>query len=139
MTSVSQHGLLTGSYLPHVHVTPATAHDCSGTIVTRSQGLPRSHGRSHARGRCGIACALGEAGAIVYCTGRSVPGRPSSYRRPETIDETAARIAAAGGASVAVGMRGASATVAEGQSAGVFVMAAPSAAVACGRSEEAQL
>ena len=50
----------------------------------------------------GIARALGEAGAFVYCTGRSVTGNPSPYGRPETIDETAAMIVAAGGTAVAV-------------------------------------
>jgi len=58
-------------------------------------------GATRGAGR-GIARALGEAGAIVYCTGRSIAGKPSPYRRPETIDETAAMIAAAGGKAVAV-------------------------------------
>jgi NAD(P)-dependent dehydrogenase (short-subunit alcohol dehydrogenase family) len=38
----------------------------------------------------------------VYCTGRSVTGRPSPYGRAETIDETAALITAAGGHAIAV-------------------------------------
>src|SRR5258708_18394880 len=50
----------------------------------------------------GIARALGDAGATVYCTGRSVKGKPSPYRRPETTDETAAMITAAGGRAIAV-------------------------------------
>src|SRR2546428_3975127 len=50
----------------------------------------------------GIARPVGEAGATVYCTGRSVKGKPSPYRRPETIDETAAMIRAAGGTAIAV-------------------------------------
>jgi NAD(P)-dependent dehydrogenase (short-subunit alcohol dehydrogenase family) len=58
-------------------------------------------GATRGAGR-GIARALGEAGATVYCTGRSVKGKPSPYRRPETIDETAALIAAAGGDAVAL-------------------------------------
>lgn len=58
-------------------------------------------GATRGAGR-GIARALGEAGATVYCTGRSVKGKPSAYRRPETIDETAAMITAAGGKAVAV-------------------------------------
>ena len=58
-------------------------------------------GATRGAGR-GIARALGEAGATVYCTGRSVPGRPSPYNRPETIDETAALITAAGGRAIAV-------------------------------------
>jgi NAD(P)-dependent dehydrogenase (short-subunit alcohol dehydrogenase family) len=58
-------------------------------------------GATRGAGR-GIARALGEAGATVYCTGRSVKGKPSPYRRPETIDETAAMIAAAGGRAIPV-------------------------------------
>jgi len=58
-------------------------------------------GATRGAGR-GIARGLGEAGAIVYCTGRSVTGKPSSYGRPETIDETAAMINAAGGTAIAV-------------------------------------
>ena len=58
-------------------------------------------GATRGAGR-GIARALGEAGATVYCTGRSVTGKPSPYRRPETIDETAAMINAAGGAGIAL-------------------------------------
>src|SRR6476646_2422348 len=53
-------------------------------------------GATRGAGR-GIARGLGEAGAIVYCPGRSVRGQPSPYTRPETIDETAEMIAAAGG------------------------------------------
>ena len=58
-------------------------------------------GATRGAGR-GIARALGEAGAFVYCTGRSVPGRPSPYARPETIDETAGIITAAGGSATPV-------------------------------------
>src|SRR5215468_7245724 len=58
-------------------------------------------GATRGAGR-GIARALGEAGAIVYCTGRSVRGNPSPYGRPETIDETAEMIAAAGGSAIPV-------------------------------------
>jgi len=57
-------------------------------------------GATRGAGR-GIARALGEAGATVYCTGRSVKGKPSPYGRPETIDETAAMIEAAGGTAKA--------------------------------------
>jgi NAD(P)-dependent dehydrogenase (short-subunit alcohol dehydrogenase family) len=57
-------------------------------------------GATRGAGR-GIARALGEAGAIVYCTGRSVRGEPSPYNRPETIDETAEMINAAGGTAIA--------------------------------------
>lgn len=58
-------------------------------------------GATRGAGR-GVARALAEAGAIVYCTGRSVKGKPSPYGRPETIDETAAMIKAAGGTAIAV-------------------------------------
>ena len=58
-------------------------------------------GATRGAGR-GIARALGEAGATVYCTGRSVKGKPSPYGRSETIDETAAIIRAAGGTAIAI-------------------------------------
>jgi NAD(P)-dependent dehydrogenase (short-subunit alcohol dehydrogenase family) len=58
-------------------------------------------GATRGAGR-GIARALGEAGATVYCTGRSIKGKPSPYRRPETIGETAAMINTAGGKAIAL-------------------------------------
>ena len=58
-------------------------------------------GATRGAGR-GIARALGEAGATVYCTGRSVRGHPSPYQRPETIEETAELVTAAGGTAIAV-------------------------------------
>src|SRR5919107_3633181 len=58
-------------------------------------------GATRGAGR-GIARALAEAGATVYCTGRSVEGRPSPYKRPETIEETAVLIRDAGGRAVPV-------------------------------------
>jgi NAD(P)-dependent dehydrogenase (short-subunit alcohol dehydrogenase family) len=58
-------------------------------------------GATRGAGR-GIARALGDAGATVYCTGRSVRGEPSPYKRPETIDETAEMITAAGGTAIAM-------------------------------------
>jgi NAD(P)-dependent dehydrogenase (short-subunit alcohol dehydrogenase family) len=58
-------------------------------------------GATRGAGR-GIACMLGEAGATVYCTGRSVRGKPSTKGRPETTDETAERVAARGGTGIAV-------------------------------------
>jgi len=45
---------------------------------------------------------LGAAGATVYCTGRSTRGRPSEYGRPETIEETAELVTAAGGTGIAI-------------------------------------
>lgn len=58
-------------------------------------------GATRGAGR-GIARGLAEAGAIVYCTGRSVSGKPSAYGRPETINQTVALIKAAGGTAIAV-------------------------------------
>src|SRR5688500_10410883 len=58
-------------------------------------------GATRGAGR-GIARALGEAGATVYGTGRSVRGMPSHYARPETIEETAELVTAAGGVGIAV-------------------------------------
>jgi NAD(P)-dependent dehydrogenase (short-subunit alcohol dehydrogenase family) len=58
-------------------------------------------GATRGAGR-GTAVALGEAGATVYCTGRSTRGRRSEYDRPETIEDTAEMVTAAGGEGVAV-------------------------------------
>jgi NAD(P)-dependent dehydrogenase (short-subunit alcohol dehydrogenase family) len=58
-------------------------------------------GATRGAGR-GIACALAEAGALVYCTGRSAAGHPKGMDRPETLDETVARIEEAGGRAIAV-------------------------------------
>jgi NAD(P)-dependent dehydrogenase (short-subunit alcohol dehydrogenase family) len=62
-------------------------------------------GATRGAGR-GIAIALGEAGATVYCTGRSSRkssrGRPTTAGRPETIEETAELVTAAGGRGIAV-------------------------------------
>src|SRR5688572_12704162 len=58
-------------------------------------------GATRGAGR-GTARALADAGATVYCTGRSVEGKPSPYKRPETIDETASLIKAAGGQAIAL-------------------------------------
>src|SRR5690554_5044705 len=58
-------------------------------------------GATRGAGR-GIARALAEAGAFVYCTGRSAVGYPKGLDRPETLDETVALIEQAGGRGVAV-------------------------------------
>ena len=50
----------------------------------------------------GIAVALGEAGATVYATGRSTRERRSEVDRPETIEETAELVTAAGGQGIAL-------------------------------------
>src|SRR5262245_42049928 len=61
-------------------------------------------GATRGAGR-GIAGMLGEAGAIVYCTGRSMRGRPHTTgvyaNRPETIEETAELVSARGGVGIA--------------------------------------
>jgi NAD(P)-dependent dehydrogenase (short-subunit alcohol dehydrogenase family) len=58
-------------------------------------------GATRGAGR-GTAVALGEAGATVYCSGRTTRERRSEYDRPETIEETAELVSAAGGIGIAV-------------------------------------
>jgi NAD(P)-dependent dehydrogenase (short-subunit alcohol dehydrogenase family) len=58
-------------------------------------------GATRGAGR-GTAVALGEAGATVYCTGRTTRERRSDYGRAETIEETAELVDAAGGKGIAV-------------------------------------
>jgi NAD(P)-dependent dehydrogenase (short-subunit alcohol dehydrogenase family) len=58
-------------------------------------------GATRGAGR-GVAVELGSAGATVYCTGRSTRERRSDYDRPETIEETAELVDAAGGTGIAV-------------------------------------
>jgi NAD(P)-dependent dehydrogenase (short-subunit alcohol dehydrogenase family) len=66
----------------------------AGTVALVA-GATRGGGR-------GIAVALGETGATVYCTGRSTRGRRSEIDRPETIEETAELVTEAGGEGIAV-------------------------------------
>jgi NAD(P)-dependent dehydrogenase (short-subunit alcohol dehydrogenase family) len=58
-------------------------------------------GATRGAGR-GIAIELGAAGATVYCTGRTTRTQRSEYNRPETIEETAEAITAAGGLGIPV-------------------------------------
>ncbi len=58
-------------------------------------------GATRGAGR-GIAVELGAAGATVYVTGRSTRAGRSAMDRPETIEETAELVAAAGGRAIAV-------------------------------------
>jgi NAD(P)-dependent dehydrogenase (short-subunit alcohol dehydrogenase family) len=58
-------------------------------------------GATRGAGR-GTAVELGAAGATVYCTGRTTRERRSEYDRPETIEETAELVDAAGGTGIAV-------------------------------------
>jgi NAD(P)-dependent dehydrogenase (short-subunit alcohol dehydrogenase family) len=71
-------------------------------------GEPRLKGRvalvtgASRGGGKGIALVLGEQGAIVYVTGRSVRGEPTTLGRPGTIDDTAEELTARGGTGIAV-------------------------------------
>lgn len=58
-------------------------------------------GATRGAGR-GIAVELGALGATVYCTGRTTREHRSPMNRPETIDETAELVTAAGGSGIAV-------------------------------------
>ena len=58
-------------------------------------------GATRGAGR-GIAVQLGAAGATVYVTGRTTRSARSEMNRPETIEETAALVDAAGGRGIAV-------------------------------------
>lgn len=58
-------------------------------------------GATRGAGR-GIAVELGAAGATVYVTGRTTRDRQSEYARPETIEDTAELVTAAGGRGIAV-------------------------------------
>jgi len=78
-------------------VRPSTAHGERplANRIALVAGATRGTGR-------GIALALGEAGATVYCTGRSVRGKPATAGRPETIEETAELVTDRGGRGIAV-------------------------------------
>jgi NAD(P)-dependent dehydrogenase (short-subunit alcohol dehydrogenase family) len=58
-------------------------------------------GASRAAGRA-IAVELGRRGATVYATGRTTRAQRSEMNRPETIEETAEQVTAAGGVGIAV-------------------------------------
>src|SRR3954468_2605537 len=64
-------------------------------VIALVAGATRGGGR-------GIAVGLGEAGATGYVTGRSTRRRRSEVDRPETIEETAELVTAAGGTGIAV-------------------------------------
>jgi len=66
----------------------------AGTVALVA-GATRGAGR-------GIAVELGAAGATVYVTGRTTRERQSEYGRPETIEDTAELVTAAGGTGIAV-------------------------------------
>ncbi|MFD8999204.1 SDR family oxidoreductase [Streptomyces abikoensis] len=58
-------------------------------------------GATRGAGRA-MAVELGRAGAVVYATGRTTRERRSEVGRPETIEETAELVTAAGGTGIAV-------------------------------------
>lgn len=58
-------------------------------------GVTRGAGRE-------IASMLGEAGATVYRTGRSIRGKSATGNRPETIEETAEMVTAHSGIGLPV-------------------------------------
>src|SRR6185295_120150 len=58
-------------------------------------------GASRGAGR-GIALALGDAGAIVYVTGRSERGKTTTENLPGTIEETAEAVTQRGGRGIAI-------------------------------------
>lgn len=66
-----------------------------GSTVALVTGGSRGVGR-------GIALALGDAGAKVYVTGRSVRGGPSTENLPGTVDDTAEEVTKRGGTGVAL-------------------------------------
>ncbi|MGW4507066.1 SDR family oxidoreductase [Streptomyces sp. NPDC004436] len=73
---------------------PETQRGLEGRVALVA-GATRGAGR-------GIAVALGARGATVYVSGRSTRGRRSEYDRPETIEETAELVTAAGGRGIPV-------------------------------------
>jgi NAD(P)-dependent dehydrogenase (short-subunit alcohol dehydrogenase family) len=66
-------------------------HDCVALVTGASRG-----------GGKGIALVLGEQGAKVYVTGRSVRGEPTTLGRPGTIDDTVEEVTARGGTGFAI-------------------------------------
>src|SRR5687767_5947392 len=78
-----------------------------GVIVPVSMSSPDHKkvavvtGASRGAGR-GIALALGEEGATVYVTGRSVRGEATTENLPGTIEETAETVTKRGGTGIAV-------------------------------------
>ena len=58
-------------------------------------------GATRGAGR-GIACMLGEAGATVYCTGRSTRQASAMRNRPESIEDTADMVSDYGGVGIAM-------------------------------------
>ncbi len=68
--------------------------------MTLAEQIALVAGATRGAGR-GIAVELGAAGATVYVTGRTTRRQRSEYDRPETIEETAELVTAAGGDGIA--------------------------------------
>lgn len=68
--------------------------DLAGQVAVVT-GATRGAGR-------GIACVLGEAGATVYVTGRSVRGEPADPEYPAGVEDTADEVTARGGTGIPV-------------------------------------
>lgn len=77
----------------HLYIREVTMNKPLTEKIAVVAGATRGAGR-------GIACMLGELGATVYCTGRSVRGKPATGNRPETIEETAEMVTAYGGVGI---------------------------------------
>jgi NAD(P)-dependent dehydrogenase (short-subunit alcohol dehydrogenase family) len=73
----------------------------AGTMSRMEKKVALVAGATRGAGR-GIAIELGAAGATVYATGRSTREKRSEIDRPETIEETAELVTAAGGTGIAV-------------------------------------
>jgi NAD(P)-dependent dehydrogenase (short-subunit alcohol dehydrogenase family) len=72
-----------------------------GSTMTLEGKVALVAGATRGAGR-GIAVELGAAGATVYVTGRTTREQQSEYKRPETIEETAELVSAAGGRGIAI-------------------------------------
>ena len=90
----SPHGVYTGKLTMETTKWSPDSNALRGHIAVVA-GATRGAGR-------GIAAALGEAGATVYCSGRSSRSRAlqSDYDRPETIEETAEIVTSLGGKGI---------------------------------------
>jgi NAD(P)-dependent dehydrogenase (short-subunit alcohol dehydrogenase family) len=71
--------------------TPGSLRDKVAVVTGASRGAGR-----------GIALSLGEAGATVYVTGRSVRGKATTGNLPGTIEDTAEAVTARGGRGIGV-------------------------------------
>src|SRR5437763_8664154 len=80
--------------LTHSSVLPMSAQRLKGKVALVT-GASRGGGK-------GIALVLGEEGATVYVTGRSIRGGPTTLGRPGTIDETAEQVSERGGKGIMV-------------------------------------